>query len=275
MILPFQRKRWGAVPIAFPISDHHGAIAANHAEVDVARVLTGAKVEHFEFSAVPASQRAFQGSFDASFRSPIIRLASHEVSRHQRKRNLIEREIGPLRFESNVPSPEVLKLLIAWKRMQFRRTGVGDIFEEGWAEPLLSVLLSVQRSSFRSMLSVLWAGDRVVAAHFGLASERVWHWWYPAYDFSLHRYSPGAILLSEMLMKAKADGLDWLDFGYGNEAFKWQLANDSLAVASGRAFSAHGRATFAARAALRKHVIYTRAFELGRSMVRSWVQPRP
>jgi CelD/BcsL family acetyltransferase involved in cellulose biosynthesis len=67
-----------------------------------------------------------------------------------------------------------------------------------------------------------------VAAHLGLASDSVWHWWFPSYDAELAPHSQGLLLLLEMLAHAPAAGIALLDFGFGPEPFKQRFCTTLL-----------------------------------------------
>ena len=88
-----------------------------------------------------------------------------KVPRSGRK---LEREVGPLRFFANLDDAALLDRLVAWKCNQYRRTGVLDVFKYGWTVRLLHHLRAVRSDGFAGMLSALFAGDTLVAAHMGM-----------------------------------------------------------------------------------------------------------
>ena len=130
-----------------------------------------------------------------------------------RRRRRLEREAGPLRFELHTPDPAVLRRLMAWKSGQYLRTGKTDWFAIPWVAALVERLHTVQVPGFAGVLSALWAGDELVAAHFGLRSREVWHWWYPAYDRRFATCSPGLVLDLAMAESAEALGVTRIDLG--------------------------------------------------------------
>jgi CelD/BcsL family acetyltransferase involved in cellulose biosynthesis len=83
------------------------------------------------------------------------------------------------------------------------------------------------------VLSTLHAGDRLAAAHFGMRSATVWHWWFPVYDPDLSKYSPGILLLLEMAREARGLGIRVIDFGKGDAEYKERLKTGDLALAEG------------------------------------------
>ncbi len=83
------------------------------------------------------------------------------------------------------------------------------------------------------MLSLLYAGDQLVAGHLGMRSKRIWHYWFPAYDRRYAKYSPGLLLLLKMAQAAEDLGLEAIDIGTGLSLYKRRLMNASTAVAEG------------------------------------------
>jgi len=105
-------------------------------------------------------------------------------------------------------------MLIQWKANQYRRTGVANLFDWIWPGKLLEKIFVTQSSGFAGMLSILYAGDYIVAMHFGIRSSRIWHWWFPVYDPKWSAYSPGLLLLLKMAESAESLGLDTIDLGH-------------------------------------------------------------
>ena len=84
------------------------------------------------------------------------------------------------------------------------------------------------------MLSALYVGDRLAAAHMGMRSASVWHYWFPAYDPELSKYSPGLILLLRMAQAAPSLGLRVIDLGKGSTLYKDRLMSGEVPLAEGR-----------------------------------------
>src|SRR5262249_51974833 len=88
-------------------------------------------------------------------------------------------------------------------------------------------------SGFSGALSLLYAADRPIAAHLGLRSRSVWHYWLPAYDPDFAQYTPGLILLLRMAEAASAMGVERLDLGNGDALYKRRLGSASTRLAAG------------------------------------------
>jgi len=226
---PFHRRRGGiGRPIGLKLSDYHGVIAHPEAEWSVEDLLRGCGLVRYEFDHLLASQAPFAPHHHVIESSPIVDLTAgyeaFEQSRDkagrkqlreiERKRKKLESEIGPITFVEHTSDPEVLRTLMDWKSEQCRRTGTFDYFSLAWCRQLIESIHASDRADFGGVLSCLYVGDSLAAAHFVMRSDRVWHSWFPVYNNTYHAYSPGLILLLEMIRAAAArDGVDYMDLG--------------------------------------------------------------
>jgi hypothetical protein len=87
--------------------------------------------------------------------------------------------------------------------------------------------------AFSGVLSALYVGNRLAAVHLGMRSFGVLHFWFPAYDPELGKYSPGLVLLVEMARAAAALGIRRIDLGRGNERYKRSLMSGAIPLAEG------------------------------------------
>jgi len=69
--------------------------------------------------------------------------------------------------------------------------------------------------------------------HFSMQSGDRLHSWFPAYDASLARHSPGACQLLFMAQHAAEHGVDCIDLGKGDEEYKLMFASGSVALGEG------------------------------------------
>ncbi len=231
--LPFKRIA-PRKATAIDFSDYHGLIAPADFNVDGQTLLRAWGLSSFNFRYVPAVQQSFQHSTYEQKDSYTIDLAQFtDCNKEDRKLRKLAREVGPIRFELHTSDPAVLHKLIEWKRQHFERTGFEDLLRDRWARDLLGTLHNTETDGFAGRLSALYAGDRLVAAHLGLRSEMVWHWWFPSYDVSLGKYSPGLLMLLKHIEHAREVGCAEFDFGVGEEGFKRRFATDIVPVGRG------------------------------------------
>ena len=61
---------------------------------------------------------------------------------------------------------------------------------------------------------------RPIAFHFGFCRGGSYLWYKPTFEIELARFSPGEVLLRQLLLAAQAEGARTFDFGLGDEPFK-------------------------------------------------------
>ncbi len=155
-----------------------------------------------------------------------------------RKRRKLEREIGPVRFVFASDDRTVLRDIMRWKSERYAELGAWDRFAEAATIALVDRLHSTTAPGCSGTLSVLYAGDQVAAAHFGLRSELVLTSWFPTYNPALGGYSPG-LLLHFLMAEAAADrGIVAFDLGAGEFGYKDVLSTTDEVLVRGWAFSA-------------------------------------
>ncbi len=77
-------------------------------------------------------------------------------------------------------------------------------------------------------LSRMWAGNRIVAWHYGFQFHGSWFWYQPTFDSRVEKHWPGFCLLSQVIEDAiDMPGMMMLDLGLGSEAYKAKFANES------------------------------------------------
>ena len=247
---PFQRGTLGAGrPIGGPLSDYQAVIAANDACFDVDELLKGSGLAYWEFDHLIASQALFRKHHRAYAASAFIDLSngfeaylsarrrsgSALFVQLERKARKLAREVGSVAFVTDCFDANVLEQVFTWKSEQCLRTGAPDYFAFSWTRELVERIFAAHEPHFSGILSALYAGDRLVAAHMGMRSERVLHWWFPVYDRDFARYSPGAILLLRLAQSAGTLGMAGVDLGKGADAYKGSFASSAIQLAVGRA----------------------------------------
>jgi CelD/BcsL family acetyltransferase involved in cellulose biosynthesis len=245
---PFQRGRWDVgSPVGGRMSDFHGVIARAGLEWEAEALVRACGLRGWDFDHVPAAQAAFLPHSVATAGSGYIDLTDgfgayaedrnqpghHSLRNTLRKARKLAREVGPLRFEWHTADPAVWAALLEWKRAQYQRTGATDIFAFGWTTDLLQRVLAESGEGFAGLLAALYAGDRLAAVHLGLRAHGVMHGWFPAYNMDLAAYSPGLVLLVELLKVAADSGVRRFDFGKGEKDHKTCFMSGAIALAEG------------------------------------------
>ncbi|MEU8358418.1 GNAT family N-acetyltransferase [Nonomuraea sp. NPDC048882] len=144
-----------------------------------------------------------------------------------------ERDLGAVRFEADAVDAGALARVIELKRAQYAATGAQDYFAEPGRIKLLEALLGTRDPGFGGVLSTLRAGPHLLAAHFGLRSGGVLHWWFPVYDPAFAKLSPGWILLRELVAAAPSLGIARIDLGRGEDEYKRRARTGESVVCQG------------------------------------------
>lgn len=121
-----------------------------------------------------------------------------------------------------------LDILINLKLEQYARTKktAAALFQEGFKAFLKAVALK-KVDGFSAPLSVLYCGDQLVAAHLGLLGIGRLHYWFPVYNTAYSKYSPGRVLLSEIIKHCSTLDIQIIDLGEGYADYKEAVANET------------------------------------------------
>jgi CelD/BcsL family acetyltransferase involved in cellulose biosynthesis len=247
-IFPFQRKVGGrAIPVGGIVSDYQGLICRPNFSCDPREILKACGLISWDFDRLPATQQSFKPFHKLCEPSALIDLShGYEVYVAERRaagteqikkcNNLMRRlelEVGPIQFVPHSPDRSALSKVLAWKSQQYRKTGWRDLFAQKWGRSLVEQIQATQSENFAGMLSLLYAGNNLVAGHIGMRSRSVWHYWFPAYNPHFAKYSPGLILLLKIAEHAPQIGLRTIELGTGLTLYKRRLMNASVSVAEG------------------------------------------
>lgn len=258
--LPFHCVRTGiAKPIGGHFNDYHGAILDPGLTLADPDLLQSAGLDAYDFDHLPSHFGPGLQLTDTSQASPQMNLSNgynsciaakgeswkrgqRDLARKLRK---MERELGPVRLEFSSESEDLFNRHAEMRNTLYLRMGLRADYCTGWEGEVLRSLRTADSPGFRSVLSIFFAGSQPVAAHFGLLSGDVFHWWFPAYDLAAQRYSPGLQLIDHCARQAAIEGVSTIDFGKGDVRYKALFADHSVPMLKG---SACRGGSFAARA---------------------------
>jgi CelD/BcsL family acetyltransferase involved in cellulose biosynthesis len=120
-----------------------------------------------------------------------------------------------------------------WKSDQYRRDGAWDRFAQPWIAGALEQLARLRDPACSGLLTSVRAGEHLVAVHFGLLGPDRLCWWFPAYNPDFARYSPGLILLMDIIAEATKRSVSMVDLGRGEHGYKLRVASRYYEVAEG------------------------------------------
>ncbi|MBI2480775.1 MAG: GNAT family N-acetyltransferase [Planctomycetia bacterium] len=246
--LPFQRVgTHGAKPVGGRLSDYQAVIGRPGLTFDAKELIRSCGLTVFDFDHMLATQKSFEPYQQLIDHSPYLDLSkgfeayrdslrstARTALRHTfRLSRKLAREVAPVRCELFSTDVAAFEALLQWKAEQYRATNITNVFSFPWTTDLLHEIWRQQSASFQGVLSVLYAGDRPLASHFGMRSGKVLHWWFPAYDREFANYAPGRVLLAMVAEQCKSHGIEKIDMGRGVATYKSLVMSGTTEVAVG------------------------------------------
>jgi CelD/BcsL family acetyltransferase involved in cellulose biosynthesis len=241
--LPFRKHRLWPLAKAVPLTEYQAIIGAASQRWDVPRVLHAFGLSGWDFDHL-VGRESLEPEADpcrpgASPRICLLNgLEPYLASLKQggkslkhlaaRQRELV-RDLGPLRLDLESRDLSVLHKILEWKAQRFNR----DRPLASWIPAVLERLYQESRPPHSGILSALYAGDHLVAAHFGLRCQGILHYWFPGFNPDFPRYSPGGVLLHQLVAQLDTLGCRIMDLGAGGERYKKYFANEALPYVAG------------------------------------------
>lgn len=251
-VFPFHRDRWGRLhPVGYRLNDYHGLVMRQGAEIEALPLLQACEARYFAFDHMPLTQTAFAPYSSLETHSPVMEVAGgidayrSRLSARSAKgsagifqsvgnaRRRLERQVGPVRLEMACQDPRAYQRLLDLKSRQFISTTGSNPLALPWVRGVLDDVFACDEGVFGGMLSVLYAGDRMVALHLGMRHAGQCHIWFITYDTEFAAYSPGLVLLMGMAEAAQAHGFSLLDLGRGSQSYKARFQTSSIALCEG------------------------------------------
>ena len=249
--LPHHRRPGGlARPIGALLSDFHALVSAADFGLGGAEALAAADLSSFRFSGLLDPLALFGPTTEREAHSIVLaeppedyleglRAASAKRFKNWRRlENKLDREVGPLRFAAPDHSGEAFDTLLRWKREQLHRTGGHDFLRPEWTVQLLRNLFALRTGDFQGLMLCVYAGDRLVAGHFGVRLGEVYHPWIASTDPELAAWSPGQTFLNQAILAMPSLGLRRYDLGPGHDHYKRPWATTQTAIGEGVALAA-------------------------------------
>ncbi|WP_113704548.1 GNAT family N-acetyltransferase [Nonomuraea lactucae] len=245
-LLPCHRDGSLLRPVGWPGADFQGPLLAPGTAFRPLDLL-GAGVRALEFDHLVEGCAGFEPWISSRRVSPYVdttggldgylgrasRTGRDNMGQARRRTAKAERTLGPVRFVADAPDPGALDRVVELKRAQYAATGARDYFAEPGRVDLLHRLLSTREAAFGGVLSTLYAGPHLVAAHFGMRSGGVLHWWFPVYDPAFAGLAPGWMLLRELVAAAPRLGVSRIDLGRGDDEYKRRAKTGETVVCQG------------------------------------------
>jgi CelD/BcsL family acetyltransferase involved in cellulose biosynthesis len=107
-------------------------------------------------------------------------------------------------------------------------TSVASVFTEPVNRDFYKNILKNLCPKKEIVFTVIKSQASVIAFHLGFTYDQTFLWYKPSFDINFSKYSPGEVLLKELLELTLARGDRMFDFTAGAEPFKMRFANQSI-----------------------------------------------
>lgn len=248
--LPHHRRPTGfARAIGAPFADYHALVSTPDANLSGGEALASAKLTALRLSGLVDPYGVFANA--APVRAPTYTidltgtggdylrgLHAHSANRaknYRRYHRKLEADVGDLILIAPDRERDAFEQLLAWKRLQLARTGMHDFLRPDWTQTLLHDVFDRRAGSFQGLMISLYAGGRLIAAHFGARLDGVYHPWIGAMDPELEAYSPGFVHQWMAIEAMTPLALQTYDLGPGSDHWKKMFATSHADVGVGLA----------------------------------------
>lgn len=235
-----------ARPIGAPFSDWNGPIVAENTNLSAQEILAGFEISGLttqgfqplgaastdDLDRCGANISDLSEGWDAFFAEQQKQWPKHFKKMRRVYRN-VERDYSGARFIWDDTSDATFERIMRLKRQQYARTGYYDVLNAPWTQALFDRLRHFEGPRLRARMSSLFFGDHLAAAEFNLQSNTVLHGWITAFDQAFAKYSPGNILVHEILPNMREEGMVIYDAGPGLDHYKRHYTNAQLPIESG------------------------------------------
>jgi CelD/BcsL family acetyltransferase involved in cellulose biosynthesis len=231
------------LPIGDPMNNLQGFVS-DGATIDARQVIRKVGLRGWRYTTAPADQPALAAHHYAGslVESPLIDLSdgyrSYYASRSKKFRadfgrhsRSLERCAGPVSLEWETAAPDHLHQLIEWKSA--KHYGARQTFSDPATRNIVEELAVTSNEDCGGLVTVLRAGERIVAVNACLMSPGVLSGWFTAYDQDLARCSPGTLAMLAIAEEAARRDITRIDLGGGQDSYKSRMTNASYAIAGG------------------------------------------
>ena len=245
--LPVQLDGRTCRPAGYPAADFQGPVCGPAARFELIEAVQAMGASTYEFDHLregvagvepwlsgsqPSPYMEVTGGLDG-YLSRAAKSGKDKASEARRLTNKAQREFGTVRVEADIRDAQLLDTVINLKREQYVSTGARDYFGDERHIAFMHRLLDTRADDFAGVLSSIYAGPQLVAAHFGIRAGAVLHWWFPVYTPEFSRYSPGWMLLRAVISAAPEMGLERIDLGRGMDDYKRRAMTGQQTVLQG------------------------------------------
>jgi CelD/BcsL family acetyltransferase involved in cellulose biosynthesis len=231
-----------AEPVGGDMSDYSGLVAREGFQIASRELIRLCRLAYILIVHLEESQLAYGLQAARSERGHLIRMEEGGeafwdnarrrdkkfVAELQRRERQLIAQYGPLRFclaEKDWRGP--LDHIIRQKSEQYIRTGKADLLAAAWRRNLLTKLAGCNEPTCTGIVSTLYAGSTWVASQVGLRHSDRLSYYFPVYNTGIHRFSPGSLLLKQIIDHSAGAGLTLIDRCSGDTQAKRDFSTDT------------------------------------------------
>jgi CelD/BcsL family acetyltransferase involved in cellulose biosynthesis len=238
-----------ARPIGSPFSDYHALIAEPDLTGEEALRLAGLREYRFSALVDPHAALASATVGEDEGHAIVLGAASPTAGadyleglragspkRFKNVRRLdhkLEREMGAIAVRAPDHDPAVFDAMFAWKREQFLRTGLHDVFAPAWTRRLMRALFERREGPLQGLMITMTVAGQPAVMHFGVREADRFHPWIAAQDTALAAFSPGQTFLWRAIEAMPDMGLNVYDLAAGHDHYKTPFANVAIPIGEG------------------------------------------
>ncbi len=157
----------------------------------------------------------------------IIQKLKNKIKYEYRKLKInynLEINLNPTKHEKK----NILNFFITQKTKQLNRTNAWNYLNIKKYKNYINNLLDYNNKNIT--FSCLKIENKIISAHIGYVYNNIFYYIFPVYDNDYKKYSPGNILLCELLENCQTENFKSFDFTIGSEAYKTKLNNKSCEI---------------------------------------------
>ncbi|MEM1269126.1 MAG: GNAT family N-acetyltransferase [Bacteroidota bacterium] len=167
---------------------------------------------------------AIEGAFD-EYLSRHVRKKLVKDSERQLRR--IERDVGPITYERAKTAADIDRWMPTLARLHRvrREDDKGDysMFSDDMTRTFYTRVAHEMLAEGVLDFTALLVDGEVAALHFGFATPERFYYTLPVFDLAYGKYSIGRLLMLELMRRSFEAGRAVFDFGYGDEAYKYEF----------------------------------------------------
>jgi CelD/BcsL family acetyltransferase involved in cellulose biosynthesis len=238
-----------ARPIGAPFCDYHALVCAPGAPLDMGEALAAAGLGRLRLTGLidpfgqftdaiserTTAHRIVLADTSQAYLDALRAGSQNRFKNHRRYHRALEQDLGAVRLVAHDADPSAFDTLMTWKRRQIAGSGLHDFLGPEWARALMQGLYKTRGGELEGLMVSLYAGERLVAAHFGVRLGDWFHPWIGAVDPDLKAYSPGLVHQIEAIGAMTGLDLRVYDLGPSNDHWKQMFAMDRVQIGAGLA----------------------------------------